>query len=68
MSSIRQSEVDNLSKLGELDIIEDDQRTIDSGDRLVGDPGLGDVVPGDGQGLVNHALPHGDGRCHLYIF
>ena len=62
--SICQSQVDNLRKLGELDIVQDDEGAVDPGDRLVGDPGLGDVVPGDGRGLVHQALPHGDGGGH----
>ena len=64
MSAIRQLEIDNLSEFGELDIIEDDKRSVDPGHGLVGDPWLGIVVPGDGQGLVYQPLPHRDCGGH----
>ena len=38
-------EVDNLSKLWKLDIIQDNQRTIHTRHSLVRDAGLGNVIP-----------------------
>ena len=64
MSAVRQFEIDNLSEFGELDIIEDDKWSVDPGHGLVGDPRLGIVVPGDGQGLVYQPLPHRDCGGH----
>ena len=64
MSAVRQLEIDNLSKFGELDIIEDDKWSVDPGHGLVSDPWLGIVVPGDGQGLVYQPLPHRDCGGH----
>ena len=64
MGAIRQLQVDYLSKFGELDIIQDDKRTIDTRHGLVGDPRLGNVVPGDSQGLVYHPLLYRNGGGH----
>ena len=58
MRPIGQLKIDNLCKFWKLDIVEDDQWAVNPGHGLVGDPGLGDVVPLEGHHLVYHPLSH----------
>ena len=56
MGAVWQLEVHNLGKLWELNIVQDDEGSVNAGDSPVGDPRLLVVVAGDSQDLVHHPL------------
>ena len=64
IGSIWKLKVDNFSEFGELDSVQNDQRTIDTRDCAVCDPGLSNVVPCQGSNLVVDSLTNAY-RRHL---